>query len=80
MLRQSALPMMPHRVSCAAMKPWGLMLVLCTATPICSQQANTKAGTDSTLTQTGKLLGAFGGTWSIAETYDPSGADRQAIR
>jgi hypothetical protein len=31
MLRQSALPMMPDRVSCAAMKPWGLkgMQVLC---------------------------------------------------
>jgi len=70
--RQSAPLIMLHRVSCAAMKAAALMLLLCAVNLVSSQQPNSKAANDSTLTQTAKLLGIFGGTWSIAEMYDPS--------
>jgi hypothetical protein len=54
------------------MKTAALMLLLCAANLVSSQQLNTKAANDSTLTQTAKLLVMFSGTWSIAEVYDPS--------
>src|SRR5262249_37456445 len=49
-----------------------LIVLLCAATLVSSQRPSVKAENDSALTQTSKLLGVFGGTWSITETYDPS--------
>ena len=54
------------------MKTAALVLLLCAAAQVPSQQPNTKVGNDSTLTQTRKLLAALGGTWSITEEYEPT--------
>ena len=48
------------------------MLLFCSAALASAQQPKSNPGADRALTETRKLLQAFGGTWSVSETYDPS--------
>jgi hypothetical protein len=44
---------------------------------VSAQQPKSNSGPDRALTETRKLLQAFGGTWSFSETYDPSDSTPQ---
>jgi hypothetical protein len=48
------------------------VLLLYSAALASAQQPKSDPGADRVLTETRKLLQAFGGTWSVSETYDPS--------
>ena len=54
------------------MKVQVVVLLLYGAALASAQQPKSNPGADRALTETRKLLQAFGGTWSVSETYDPS--------
>jgi hypothetical protein len=56
----------------SAMKIAPLMLLLCAAPLVHSQQPTAQRNDASTVKQTRKLLAALGGIWSVTEEYDSS--------